>query len=73
MATTARKSPKQIAQQVIVAQWPGGYDDEEHAETIESLIMLGIPAYTDVSNQRPENLSEACRRLGINLHWVDAH
>jgi hypothetical protein len=67
MATTHKLSPQRIAQQVLA-------DNEDLVVrgdmTLESLIMLGIAAYIDASNQRPENLSEACKRLGINLHWV---
>jgi hypothetical protein len=74
MATTHKHSPKEIAQQVIrdtslVKRQEAGLVTLE--ETIEDAIMLGIAAYTDASNQRPENLSEVCRRLGVNLHWVD--
>lgn len=65
---THKQSPQQIARAVLA-------DNEEQVlkgdMTLESMIMLGIAAYTDESNQRPENLSEVCRRLGVSLHWMD--
>lgn len=72
MATTHKRSPQAIAKQVLKSN-PPPLDPTGLVcltlDEVESLIMLGIAAYTDTSNQRPENLSEACRRLGINLHW----
>jgi len=74
MAITQKRSPQEIARQIIddnqlELSWA---DDAlgRQKEHIESLIMLGIAAFNDASNQRPENLSEVCRRLGVNLHWV---
>lgn len=78
MARTHRKSPQEIAAEVIVSNMgldrehadDRDYDVETNAGEIHSLIMLGIAAYNDPSNQREENLSEACARLGVNLLWV---
>lgn len=78
MARTHRKSPQEIATEVIVSNMgldrehadDRDYDVETNAGEIHSLIMLGIAAYNDPSNQREESLSEACARLGVNLHWV---
>lgn len=68
MGTTQKRTPRQIAQDVIKSQ---GYDlraDGDIVEDdIETAIMLGIAAYADASNQRPETLSEAAMRLGVNV------
>lgn len=74
MATTHKRSPQAIARQVL-ADNPDYLnreltDDVVALDAFESAIMLGIAAYTDASNQRPENLSEVCARLGVNLHWI---
>jgi len=72
MATTHKLSPRAIARQVIADNrdiTDLAVHDAGSREILISAIMLGIAAYNDASNQRPENLSEACDRLGVNLHW----
>lgn len=72
MPTTHKSTPRQIARKAIESnrKWiESGLVTAD--EAYEQLIMLGIAAYNDASNQRPENLSETCRRLGVNLHWMD--
>ena len=64
MATTHKQSPQQIAQAVI-AENGINYVQQDPV----GAMMLAIAAYNDASNQRPENLAEACARLGVNLHW----